>query len=147
MGRSTQAPREHIEMLSALNPDKVCFTIQKLRELEAMLEPRSDDSSNETDDQFASALTEENELPVKAELNGFIEAMDIDEITELQALLFVGRGDFDKEEWAAAMEQARTRSGPKPAAYISDMSMAAEYLEEGMAAFDLSCEDFEDGAF
>ncbi len=134
-------------MLSALNTDKVCFIIQKTRELEAILEPEDDEASNETDDRFAAALTESNEEPVRAELIGFIDALDIDEATELVALIFVGRGDFTKDEWVAAMAQARDRSGPKPSLYIADMAMAADYLDEGLAAFDLSCEDFEDRAF
>ena len=134
-------------MLSALNADKVCFIIYKARELEAILEPESDESSNETDDNFAAALTESNDEPVRAELAGFIDAMDVDEATELVALLFVGRGDFTKDEWVAAKAQARERSGPKPSTYIADMPMAADYLDEGLAAFELSCEDFDESAF
>lgn len=134
-------------MLSALSADKVCFVIQKARELDAMLEPEEDSGSNETDDDFSSALTTANDEPVRAELTGFIDAFDVDETLELQALLFVGRGDFTKEEWVAAMEQARSRSGPSTSAYISDMPMAADYLDEGLAAFDLSCEDFDDRSF
>lgn len=134
-------------MLSALNADKVCFIIYKARELEAILEPESDESSNETDDNFAAALTESNEEPVRAELTGFIDALDVDEATELVALIYVGRGDFTKDEWVAAMAQARDRSGPKPSTYIADMAMAADYLDEGLAAFDLSCADFDESAF
>ena len=137
-------------MLSALNPDKVCFIIQKTRELEAVLEPdSSEDGSNATDDKFVAALTTANAEPVRAELKGFIEAFDIDELTELQALLFVGRGDFARDEWPAAMQQARDRmaSGPRPADYISDMPMAADYLDDGLAALDLSCKSFDDRAF
>lgn len=133
-------------MLESLNPEKVCFIIYKTRELQAVMED-VDDSSNPTDDGFAAALTTANDEPVRAELRAFLQALDQDESTELVALCWLGRGDFSKEEWGDAVSAAAAREGPKTVDYLLDMDGLADYLDEGLADFDLDCEDFDDRAF
>ena len=131
-------------MLDALNPDKVCFIIYKARELNGAIDPSDDGSSNPTDDGFASALTRANDEPVRAELRAFLSALDQDESTELVALCWLGRGDFAKEDWADAMAASAERDGPKAPDYLLDMELLGDYLEEGLSAFELNCDDFDE---
>jgi hypothetical protein len=131
-------------MLDALNPDKACFIIYKARELSAAIEPIDDSASNASDDNFASALTTANDHPVRAELRAFILGLDQDESTELIALCWVGRGDFAKEDWADAMAASAERDGPRTADYLLEMELLGDYLEEGLATFDLGCGDFDE---
>ncbi|HUZ67631.1 MAG TPA: DUF3775 domain-containing protein [Beijerinckiaceae bacterium] len=134
-------------MLESLNPEKVCFVIFKARELHGAMEGVEgveEDASNPSDDRFASALTTANDEPVRAELRAFIQAMDQDESTELVALCWLGRGDFDTQEWSDAMAAAAERTGPKTPDYLLEMEGLADYLDDGLAAFDLGCEDFEE---
>jgi len=135
------------DILNSLNPEKVCFVIYKTRELHGAMEGAEDDSSNATDDGFAAALTTANDEPVRAELRAFMQALDQDEAFELVALCWLGRGDFSKEEWADALSAATERNGPKTADYLLDMEGLADYLDGGLAAFDLGCQDFDDRAF
>lgn len=133
-------------MLDALNADKVCFIIYKARELRGAVEP-PESGSNAADDSFVSALTTANDRPVRAELRAFLQALDQDESTELVALCWLGRGDFAKEEWAETMQAAEEREGPAAPDYLMQIDLLAEYLEEGLASFDLNCDAFEQREF
>ncbi|MDB5594346.1 MAG: hypothetical protein JWM36_1307 [Hyphomicrobiales bacterium] len=130
-------------MLAELNPDKVCYIIVKAREYNGTDEVGGD-ASNATDDGFSSALTENNERPVRAELVSFINNLNDDEKVELVALCWMGRGDFEGD-WKGAMAEARGPGAYRTANYLLDMPLLADYLEDGLSGFDLSCEDMERG--
>jgi hypothetical protein len=130
-------------MLAELNPDKVCFIIVKAREYNGT-DDVGGDASNATDDGFTSALTENNERPVRAELVSFIDNLNDDEKVELVALCWTGRGDFE-DDWKGAMEQARGSAEYRTSNYLLEMPLLADYLEEGLSGFDMSCEDMERG--
>lgn len=127
-----------------INTDKVCFVIALARELESEDEGIAADASNETDDQFAGALTDEAYAATRQELVAFINACDDDEKNELVALTWVGRGDFTAREWPGAVAEARARRETNTAHYLLGIPLLAAYLEEGLNEFDLSCDDFEE---
>jgi hypothetical protein len=128
-------------MLSELAVEKVCFIVVKAREFDAAAaEPG--DASNASDDRFVQALTPANERTTQRELTAFINALDVDEQTELVALLFVGRGDYSPEEWDDALAAARDRGDPPTARFLLGEPLLGDLLEDGLSAFDLSCEDF-----
>jgi hypothetical protein len=130
-------------MLSELAVEKVCFIIIKARELDVAGGEPSDDASNPSDDRFVSAFAPANERTTQRELTAFINALDVDEQTELVALLFVGRGDYTPEEWNDALAAARDRGDPPTVRFLLDEPLLGDLLEDGLSAFDLSCEDFE----
>jgi hypothetical protein len=127
-----------------INTDKVCYVIAKARELESEDEGAESDASNPSDDKFVSVLTDDAYGSVRAELTGFIEAMDEDEQCELIALSWIGRGDFTPEEWKLAIDEARTRRRRAPSAYLLGNPLLAAHLESGLAEFGESCEGFAD---
>jgi hypothetical protein len=126
-------------MLSELATEKVCFIIVKAREFDVQDETPIDDASNSSDDNFVSVFTDGANSSVRKEAAEFIDAMDVDEQTELVALCLVGRGDFAGDEWAEAMETARSRPSPSTSAYLLGMPNVGDLLEEGLAAFELDC--------
>lgn len=126
-----------------INPDKVCFVIEKARELEAEDEGIEADNSNPTDDDFRSILTDRAYKPIRRELVAFINAMDDDEKAELVALTWTGRGDYSAREWRVAVAEARSRREVETSIYLLGIPLLSDYLEEGLAVFDMSCEDFE----
>jgi hypothetical protein len=138
-------PLNGIVMLSELAVEKVCFIIVKAREYDAAGGEPSDDASNPSDDRFVSAFTPANEKTTRRELTAFINALDEDEQTGLVALLFVGRGDYTADEWSDAMAAARDRGDPPTARFLLSEPLLGDLLEDGLSAFDLSCEDFEKG--
>jgi hypothetical protein len=127
-----------------INPDKVCFVIIKARELEAEDEGIDSDDSNATDDQFLSILSEKAYGPTHHEVAAFINAMDDDEKAELVALTWTGRGDYSAREWRVAVAEARARREGETSAYLLGIPLLGDYLEDGLAEFGLSCDDFND---
>ena len=131
-------------MLSELNPDKVCYIIVKAREYMATDEGVRADPSNATDDRFTAALTDSNENSVRAELASFIDNLNDDEKVELVALCWTGRGDFEGD-WQGATDEARGKAEVRTSDYLLSTPLLADYLEDGLSSFDLSCEDMEKG--
>jgi hypothetical protein len=129
--------------LPEINTDKVCFVIAKARELDAEDEGLEPDDSNPTDDESRSILTDEAYGPIHEELTAFIDALDDDEKAELVALAWTGRGDYGAREWRVAVSDARTRQEMETSVYLLGIPLLSDYLESGLAEFDLSCQDFE----
>jgi hypothetical protein len=126
-------------MLTELNPEKVCFIVVKAREYDAQDETPIDDASDAADDGFVAVFTQGADPSVRREAAEFIDAMNVDEQTELVALCLVGRGDYDASEWREALAAARSRPMESASAYLLGMPNVGDLLEEGLAAFDLSC--------
>lgn len=81
-----------------------------------------------------------------AQLDGLIEAMAEDEAHDLVALLWVGRGDFEPEEWAEARRTAREEATAPLGRYLADQPQLADHLEAGLEAMGVSARDAEDDA-
>ena len=129
-----------------LSTDKVCYIIVKAREVdaqEAVVEP--DYGSDAFDDGFRQVLEAYEDDPSFAEAKQAIDDLNDDEQCQLVALAWVGRGDFSKPEWEEALRIARDERTGYTSLYLLGMPLLSDYLEEGLAAFDLSCQDFEMG--
>ena len=121
--------------------EAVCRIIIRAREYEAqvpVVDP--DDGSNPTDDEALDVLEDEENTAVEEELRAIIEDLNEDEQIELVALALVGRGTFDASEWQDAIETANDEANDV-ADYLMGMPMLSAYLDAGLAAFDLSCDD------
>jgi Protein of unknown function (DUF3775) len=130
----------------AISTEKVCYIILKAREFDVKVEPAEDDpGSNPTDDADASVLEDYEDDPTLAELKEAIDDLNDDEVVDLIALAWVGRGDFSRAEWAAARHLARARHRPKSSKYLIGMPALGDYLEEGLDTLGHSCEEFEKG--
>ena len=126
--------------------DKICFAVVKARAFdvkEGVVE--EDVGSNPADEDFREVLADYADDPTRLELKTFIDELNDDEQAELVALAWIGRGDFTAEEWKEALAEARARKTGPTSEYLLGMPLLADYLEEGMAAFDLSCQSFEMG--
>jgi hypothetical protein len=124
--------------------EQLGFIIIKAREFDAkegVTEP--DVGSNPTDDGQGAVLEDHGDDPVRAELVGFIHAMNEDERADLVALAWLGRGDGELADWDELRSQALQEHNKRTASYLLGMPMLADYLEEGLAQFDESIEDVE----
>ena len=63
--------------------------------------------------------------------------------TTISAIAWLGRGDYTADEWADAVAAARERHSGPTSEYLLGIPVLPDYLEEGLAAFGLSCTDFE----
>lgn len=77
-------------------------------------------------------------------LAAFIDELAEEEQASLIALAWVGRGDFEAEDWAEARRLAAERgAGRATAAYLLNMDMVGDLLAEGLSAFGIAEEEIE----
>lgn len=129
-----------------ISPETVCYLVVKAREFHAKIEPvEPDPGSNSADDAFQEILEDYADDPTHAELTEALSGLNVDEINDLLALMWIGRGDFTKDEWDEAREQAAGTEFTHAPAYLIGTPLVADYLEEGLAELGYSCTDFEMG--
>lgn len=122
--------------------DKIRALIVEARRIdvkEADTDP--DSGSNPIDDGETDVLTSseagEGEDATEIEFRGMIDGMNDDERADVIALVYVGRGDFDIDEWDDAVALARDRdeaSQGDTATYLLGIPNLADLLDEGLAA-------------
>jgi hypothetical protein len=81
----------------------------------------------------AAAPGEDDEM--EAALAATIGALDDDALTDLIALIWIGRGDFAAREWKAARRAAGELGRERAPGYVAGMPMVSDYLEHGLRAF------------
>jgi hypothetical protein len=59
--------------------------------------------------------------------------------------VWIGRGDYGADDWTEALAQVRDVRERHTIDYLLGTPLLADYLEEALAAFGRSCEDFEIG--
>lgn len=126
--------------------EKIAFIITKAREFDAETAPVDVESgSNPADDGERDILEEDPGNPTEQELEDAIAALSELERTELLALMWLGRGDYSKDEWREALLQASELHDEKEPAYLIGTPLLGDYLEEGLSQLGYSIEDFEAG--
>ena len=117
-----------------LNPEDLRTLILNLRALMAQEEMVSPDSgSNPTDDDAAPATLQDspNNL-TREEIATVIEDLEPDQQAELVALMWVGRGDMEPEEWEEALALALELQEGPTSEYLLKHPHVADYLVEGL---------------
>ncbi len=79
-----------------------------------------------------------------AELRAFIEGLNDDEQAHLVALAWVGRGAYDAEDYAEAVDTAFAEKTTPTADYLMGMPHLAENLEAGLDAMGVDVTDAEE---
>ena len=126
--------------------DKVCYLVIKAHGFDAkvdVVEP--DPGSNPADDDMLEVLEDYEDDPIASEMTDFINGLNEDEQINLVALTWVGRGTYGKEEWKAAVREARRAHNEHTAEYLLGIPLLGDYLEEGLSQLGYSCESFEMG--
>jgi hypothetical protein len=125
-------------------PEKVAHVIIKAREYDAKVGAWNDTREEGDAEEDPSAILEDfaND-PTRAELTGFIDALNYDEQANLVALAWVGRGTFEKEEFAEAVETARNERISATAGYLMGIPMLADFLEEGLEKMGYTVDEIE----
>src|SRR5258706_3275907 len=89
--------------------ETLAFIVEKAREFDGEIAPpNEDEASNPLDDEagMTEVLNDTPDNPAEQELTGALASLNEDEKTELLALLWLGRGDFDVTEWQDALREA-----------------------------------------
>jgi hypothetical protein len=127
--------------------ETICRLILRAKELEAQV-PASDpdedpDDVDDLDDEGGEALSVlEDELNdgVEEEVRALLDDLAEDQLAEVVALAWVGRGTYDASEWDEAFEEANTLDNEEKIDELMDMPLLPGHLEAGLAAFDYSCD-------
>jgi hypothetical protein len=125
-----------------INKGIICNIIKKSREIdiaEDILPP--EDPADLSDAQWVQLLVDYQDDLSYIELKNLINDLEPDQQKDVIALMYIGRGDFEKEEWHAALKQAHTIPKSNRANYLISKNMLADYLTEGLARFNASCEE------
>jgi hypothetical protein len=126
----------------SISEQKLCFIIAKAREFDVkdvVTDP--DGASNATDDAMISVLEDHKDDPVVQELVAVIYAMSEDEQVDLVTLTWLGRGDGTIEDWSELRAEAARAHNRRTAAYLLGIPLLADYLEEAISQFGISCDE------
>ena len=128
-----------------ISPEKVGFLIEKARQFDVKEGATDPDSgSNGSDDDMVDVLMDDGRDPVAREISGFINALSEDEQIDLVALMRLGRGDGDIEEWQELRREAadgRNDARGGTASYLMGEPMLGDLLADGLDAFGIDWTD------
>jgi Protein of unknown function (DUF3775) len=123
--------------------DKVCEIILHARAVdvkEGITDPAS--GSNPIDDGSTDVLTDTAGDLTEDELRDVMAGLNEDERADLIALVYIGRGDMEPEEWGAAVRLARERDAANSittADWLLGIPNLGDLLDEGVTALGRSC--------
>lgn len=121
----------------------LAYVIEKAREYGAETAPADSDSgSNPTDDNDVAILEATADNPIGQELAAALNSLDDDQRIEILALMWLGRGDFERSEWRAALTQAREIHNTHETSYLIGTPLLADYLEDGLDALGYALADY-----
>lgn len=126
-----------------ISPEKVFFVISKSRQSDSEA-AGGGIIGDSGDDDMSYGRGGRGEDTDRSELAGFIRDLNVDEQIDLVALMWLGRGDGDIENWRELRAQAAQAHNRRTASYLIGTPMLADYLEEAMSRFGKSFEEFEE---
>ena len=121
--------------------DKVCELILRAREIdvkEGVTDP--DSGSNAIDDGSTDVLTSAPDDSTEEQVREFIAGLNDDERHDLVAITWIGRGDYEADEWATARREARERESQPTADYLLGIPNLGDLLDEGLATLGRRCD-------
>lgn len=142
---AAEPPMNAPEPALSIPVDTVYFIIDKLREYDSrdmLAEPVEDPCPLESED--VDVLREqENEYrnaTVLQELHSVIDDLPEDQQVDLVALTWLGRDTCSATDWRSIREEAAQAHNARTADYLLGMSMASDFLEEGLSTLGFSGE-------
>ena len=86
------------------------------------------------DEQGGGILENRPRDVTERELRGFLAALNEDELANLVALSWIGRGTYDAEDWDEALSTAKSERTNSTADYLMKTPDIADELEGGLEA-------------
>jgi hypothetical protein len=119
-----------------VSPEKVAFLIEKTRQFDVKEGATDPDSgSNATDDNMIDVLEDNGSDPVEQEITAFVKALTEDEQLDVIALMRLGRGDAEIEEWSRLRKEISDTREMTTTRVLLDEPLVSDYLAEGLNAF------------
>jgi len=126
-----------------INSETVCFIISKSREFHAKEAASFPEKFPEVEyeSDWTQILAENQDDLTFQEVKRVIEDLEPDQQTELLALMYVGREDFNVNEWSLAYKEAKTNLKPRLAEYLFSKPQLADFLENALSLLGYSCDE------
>ena len=127
----------------AISVERLEYVINKAREFDAEVPvaPDAESGPDAPDHDEREALLDTPENPAEQELRDAIDSLGAAERQELLALMWLGRGDYETEEWPEALRQAGETADVNLTDHLMATPLLGDYLEEGASALDLALGD------
>ena len=116
-----------------LNPETVEQIIDRAHQYQTRDSMRADLDEDEPDittvtgDEFQDPSD-----PIFIELKSVIDDLEPDQQVRLVALMWLGRGDFDVDDWNKALTRAGEEWNDRTAEYLVHTPLLADYLSNGL---------------
>jgi hypothetical protein len=124
-----------------INPEIVCLLIDKLREFHAKEEVTIPEVPGSPSDDWArQVLADHADDSCYQEIVDTVHDLEPIQQVNLVALLWLGRGDYDIEEWDEVVAEAKAQWTPRTAEYLAATPLVADYLEEALGMHGHSCQ-------
>lgn len=127
-----------------INAERLSLIITLAREYDEDL-PSDDEEDEESHvgEAVDEELVEEHEYDVAyQELKGALESLSRDELNCVVALVWLGRGTFELDEFEDALAEASELDSARITDYLIGTPLLPEYLEEGMTRIGIEVEEF-----
>ena len=122
--------------------ETLCRIVLRAREYEAQVpsnygDDEEPDNVDDPGEEVLSVLDDDINTSVEEELRGILDDLADDQLNEVLAFCWVGQGTYEAADWDEALEAAAEENNQIDE--LLEMPMMASVLEQGLAAFDLSC--------
>jgi hypothetical protein len=108
---------------------RLIVKVRGLQAREAEVDPSP--GSNPADDQMRDALQDSRGDLSREEVREELQGLNDRQQAELVALMWIGRGDAEPEEWEQTVELARQLKERPTPTYLLEHPLVAEHWEEG----------------
>jgi len=124
-----------------ISSEKACDLIEAAREIAGIVPSTAGDHTTTGDDSPLETIEGDPDTDVRRiEAISFIAGLNVEEQTDLLALIALGRGDYGIEEWDDAVSEAEGRIAAKDPDFMLGDAALPEYLGDGLEAFGLACD-------
>lgn len=117
----------------AIARDKLAWIVLKARAFDEMVAPEGmEDGSNAADDREMGALEEGPDNPAALELRVFLADLNTDELADLLALVWTGRGDYGRATWREARASAAETEDAHAVDYLMGTPQLGDLISDGL---------------
>jgi len=126
-----------------VNPETVCFIIEAARRFHAKEQVViPEEPLSPSDNWVMQVLADHVGDPTFQEAKTTIDDLEPDQQIQLIALMRVGRGDYERDDWDSAVQDAQDGwQQDTVTEYLFSKPLLADFLSEGLDQFGYNCED------
>lgn len=124
-----------------INPETVCYLIQRARNFhvkESVSIP--EEPMNASEDWALQVLANHASDPGYNDFIVTVRDLEPDQQANLVALMWLGRGEYEADEWESALSRANSELTSHTAEYLIAKPYLSDYLLEGLDMLGYSCE-------